>query len=115
MPACSSPDQTHCILSWQSFAEPTDPALIVDTFDATTGFTGKPRARTPMICTNPITGKPGDSAPAGANLGSPVPEHPAMRTQTVRREKLLKCFSPSLVLDEELNKAVLSQNRRIAR
>jgi len=74
LPACATPDQTRCILSWQSFAEPADPALIVDTFDATTGFTGKPRANTPMICTNPITGKPNDSAPASANLGSLIPD-----------------------------------------
>jgi hypothetical protein len=74
LPACAGPDQTGCILSWQSFAEPADPALIVDTFDATTGFTGKPRADTPMVCTNPISGKPNDSAPATANLGSLIPD-----------------------------------------
>ena len=74
LPACASADQTRCILSWQSFAEPADPALIVDTFDATTGFTGKPRARTAMVCTNPITGKPNDSAPASANLGTLIPD-----------------------------------------
>ncbi len=74
LPACAAPEQTRCILSWQSFAEPADPALIIDTFDATTGFTGKSRAKTPMVCTNPITGKPGDSAPAEANLGTLVPD-----------------------------------------
>lgn len=74
LPACSRPDEAGCILSWQSFAEPADPALIVDTFDASTGFTGKPRAGTAMVCTNPITGKAGDSAPAEANLGTLVPD-----------------------------------------
>lgn len=71
--ACSGPDETGCILSWQSFAEPADTSLIVDTFDQTHGFTGKPRAGTPMLCTNPLTGKPNDSAPAEANLGGLVP------------------------------------------
>jgi hypothetical protein len=70
LPACAGPDETGCILSWQSFGEPADPALIVDTFDATAGFTGKPRAGTPMVCTNPITGRPNDAAPASANLGA---------------------------------------------
>ncbi|WP_404333426.1 DUF3089 domain-containing protein [Sphingomonas sp. MMS12-HWE2-04] len=74
LPACTRPDEAGCILSWQSFAEPADPALIVDTFDATTGFTGKPRAGTAMVCTNPITGKPDNSAPAQANLGTLIPE-----------------------------------------
>jgi pimeloyl-ACP methyl ester carboxylesterase len=70
---CTRADQTGCILSWQSFAEPADPSLILDTFDATTGFTGASRANTAMICTNPITGTPADTAPAAANLGTLVP------------------------------------------
>jgi hypothetical protein len=72
LPACAGPDQAGCILSWQSFSEPADPALIVDTFDASNGFTGKPRAGTAMVCTNPISGKPNDAAPAEANLGTLV-------------------------------------------
>ncbi|WP_163071649.1 DUF3089 domain-containing protein, partial [Acinetobacter baumannii] len=55
LPACSGPDETGCVLSWQSFAEPADPSLILDTFDQTNGFTGKPRKDTPMVCTNPLT------------------------------------------------------------
>ena len=74
LPACSQADQAGCILSWQSFSEPADPSLIADTFDATIGFTGKPRAGTPMVCTNPLTGKPNDSAPADANLGTLIPD-----------------------------------------
>lgn len=70
---CRAADQTRCILSWQSFAEPADPALILDTFDATRGFTGATRAGTPMICTNPLTGTPDAVAPPSANLGSLVP------------------------------------------
>lgn len=73
LPACATPDQTGCILSWQSFGEPADPSLITDTFDASHGFTGKPRAGTPLLCTNPITGKPDDKAPAEANLGGLLP------------------------------------------
>jgi hypothetical protein len=70
---CTRADQTGCILSWQSFADPADPSLILDTFDATTGFTGASRKGTAMICTNPITGTSGGTAPATANLGSLVP------------------------------------------
>lgn len=74
LPACARADQAGCILSWQSFAEPADPSLIVDTFDATTGFTGAPRAGTPMVCTNPLTGTAGAAAPAEANLGALIPD-----------------------------------------
>jgi len=70
---CAAADQTGCILSWQSFAEPADPSLLLDTFDASNGFTGAKRAGTPMICTNPITGTPGVSAEAAANLGTLIP------------------------------------------
>lgn len=84
---CTRADQTRCILSWQSFAEPADPSLILDTFDATSGFTGASRAGTPMICTNPLTGTPGAAAPASANLGSLVPSadfaSAALRTAAV--------------------------------
>ena len=76
LPACSAPDQRGCILSWQSFAEPADPRLIFDTFDATTGFDGRSRRGTPMLCTNPLTGTPGDAAaPASANLGTLFPNN----------------------------------------
>lgn len=70
---CTQADQTGCILSWQSFAEPADPALILDTFDASIGFTGKARAGTAFICTNPLTGMPDSAAPASANLGTLIP------------------------------------------
>ena len=64
LPECERPDQTGCLLSWQSFAEPADPSLILDMFDASTGFDGQPRRDTAMVCTNPLTGTPGDAAPA---------------------------------------------------
>ncbi|RYY22592.1 MAG: DUF3089 domain-containing protein [Sphingomonadales bacterium] len=70
LPACAAADETGCILSWQSFGEPADPSLILDTFDASNGFTGLPRANTAMVCTNPVTGKPNDTSPAEANLGA---------------------------------------------
>jgi hypothetical protein len=73
LPACVSPDQAGCILSWQSFAEPADPRLIIDTYDATTGFNGQPRKDTPFLCTNPLTGTQDGEAAAGANLGTLFP------------------------------------------
>ncbi|TGX52171.1 DUF3089 domain-containing protein [Sphingomonas gei] len=91
LPACARADQAGCILSWQSFSEPADPSLIVDTFDATTGFTGKPRAGTPMVCTNPITGQPGDAAPAEANLGTLIPDANFQSAQLVAGRVPARC------------------------
>lgn len=73
LPACTAADQANCLLSWQSFGEPADPKLIIDTYDATIGFNGQPRRDTPFLCTNPITGMQDGSAPATANLGTLFP------------------------------------------
>jgi hypothetical protein len=73
LPECTAADQAGCILSWQSFGEPADPSLLLTAFDQTNGFTGAPRKDTPMICTNPITGTAGATAPASANLGTLFP------------------------------------------
>lgn len=73
LPECRSATETGCTLSWQSFAEPADPSLIVTSYEASTGLTGKPRKGTPMLCTNPVTGTPGATASASANLGTLVP------------------------------------------
>jgi pimeloyl-ACP methyl ester carboxylesterase len=73
LPACTRAGQAGCILSWMSFGEPADPAMIVDTWDATKGPTGLPRRDTPMLCVNPLTGNAGDAAPAEANRGALIP------------------------------------------
>jgi hypothetical protein len=74
LPACMKPDQTGCILSWESFAEPADPQQLRVQYDASTGFTGQPRKDTPALCVNPVTGTQGGAAPVSANLGSLKPE-----------------------------------------
>jgi hypothetical protein len=73
LPACATPGQANCLLSWQSFAEPADPHMIREIYEATPGFTGAPRKGTPMLCINPLTGAPGTAALPAANLGSLAP------------------------------------------
>jgi Protein of unknown function (DUF3089) len=73
MQACSAPDQTGCLMSWESFAEPADYQAIVELYDKTTGFDGNPRAGTPIVCTNPLNGGAAPDAPMTANLGTLVP------------------------------------------
>jgi hypothetical protein len=70
LPACAGRDQSHCIVSWQSYAEPADPSAVVESFERKTGYTGKPRKGTHMLCTNPITGAFNGAAPASANKGT---------------------------------------------
>jgi len=73
LPACERPDQAHCIVSWQSFSEPADPKMVTDVYDASAGPGGVSRAGSPMLCTNPLTGARGGTAPKEANRGTLVP------------------------------------------
>ena len=73
LPECARAAQAGCILSWQSFAEPADPSMILDVFNTTNGPTGIARRDTEIVCTNPITGTPNASASSKANLGTLIP------------------------------------------
>ncbi|WP_334655752.1 DUF3089 domain-containing protein [Sphingomonas panaciterrae] len=73
LPECTRADQHGCLLSWESFAEPADPALVIDTYDSSTAFDGKPRRGSTLVCTNPLTGTANAAAPATANAGTLFP------------------------------------------
>lgn len=73
LPACEEAEDAGCILSWQSFAEPADPRQVTEVYDASTGPGNAPRAGSPMLCVNPLTGEVDDDAGAEANLGTLVP------------------------------------------
>lgn len=74
IPACTAPDQTACLISWSSFAEPADPALVLEAYARMPALDGKTPGSDPMLCSNPLTGTVGGAAPASANLGTLVPE-----------------------------------------
>lgn len=73
LPECTRADQRACLLSWETFAEPADPSLVLDTYDRSIGFDGKPRRGSRLVCTNPLTGTAGAAAPASANKGTLFP------------------------------------------
>jgi len=70
LPTCEGPASTGCVLSWASFAEPADETLVTDVYDKSLGLDGRSRGGSPIVCTNPLTGANGGSAPATANLGT---------------------------------------------
>lgn len=72
-PACASTTQLGCILSWQSFAEPANPGLILEAWEGSEGPTGRKRALKDMVCVNPLTGTLNGAAPPQANSGTLVP------------------------------------------
>lgn len=73
LPACVSPDQSGCVLSWQSFKDPANTRLVTKAWVGTNGLTGAPRTREDMLCTNPLTGTKDGLAPPAANKGTLVP------------------------------------------
>jgi hypothetical protein len=74
LPACAGPDQAGCVMSWISFAEPADNAMLVKSFGHRPGLDGQPLAGSPFLCTNPLTGAAAGPAAAAANLGTLVPD-----------------------------------------
>lgn len=69
LPACSAPDQTGCILSWESYAEPAGYEGTMGQFEALPGLAGTSRKGDRYLCTNPLTGMLGGAASASANAG----------------------------------------------
>jgi hypothetical protein len=74
LPFCTNPGETGCALSWQSFGEPGNPSIVLDSWEGTRGPTGLERRQDDMLCVNPITGTEGGAAPPSANPGTLVPK-----------------------------------------
>lgn len=74
LPPCTAAGQAGCVLSWQSFRDPANPALVLNAWVGTPGLTGAKRKRADMLCVNPLTGTRNARAAARANLGTLVPD-----------------------------------------
>lgn len=79
--ACVKPDQTGCLLSWQSFAPPADASAVETAFDRDPGFDGQSRRGSAMLCTNPLNGGAAPDAPADTNLGMLIGDGEPLSTQ----------------------------------
>lgn len=82
LPACAEPEQTGCVVSWLSFAEPAETAMIAKAYARKLALDGEPAGDTPFLCSNPLTGALGGAAEAKANLGTLAPDKD-MRTGTL--------------------------------
>ncbi len=71
--ACEGPEQTRCIVSWLTVAEPAETEMLVRAWKRRQGLDGKQLKDAAFICTNPLTGGRGGEAPADDNLGTLVP------------------------------------------
>lgn len=100
--SCTTPDQTGCVLSWQSFGSPANPGLIMDAWQGTKGPTGVTRERKDMLCVNPLTGTKDGAAPPQSNAGTLVPT-PDLKSATLETGKVgAHCDNGLLILDGEI-------------
>ncbi|MBV7264675.1 DUF3089 domain-containing protein [Erythrobacter ani] len=111
--ACATPAQTGCLLSWSSFAEPADPSSVIEAYSNSVGFDGELRGDSTILCTNPLTGKFGGSAPESANLGTLVPDDSMSNGELVPGAVPARCDERGLLLigdPPELGSYVLPGN-----
>lgn len=97
-PACATPGQPRCIMSWSSFAEPADPSLVLDSYRASKGFDGQPRGESRILCSNPLTGSIDGEAKAERNLGTLVPTADLSSGALLRGAVPARCDKRGLLL-----------------
>lgn len=73
LPICARAEQAGCIVSYSSFAEPAEPAMVLNSYARSSGFDGAPRGTSRIACVNPLTGTVDAAAPAESNPGTLVP------------------------------------------
>lgn len=101
-PPCRASDQTGCILSWMSFAEPANPSLIFGEWEKTKGPTGVGRNRNDILCVNPVTGAEGSTAGPMQNPGTLVPEAGFASAKLLMGSVGAHCDKGLLLLDGEI-------------
>ena len=98
LPPCTDPEQTGCIMSWATFAEPADPTMIERGAARWPGLDGEEVSDTQFLCTNPLTGTANAEAPASANTGTLVPDLEAETGELVAGVVPARCDERGLLL-----------------
>ncbi len=98
LPGCTGPEQTGCVLSWQSYAEPAGYGDSMQLFEALPGLTGKSRKGDRYLCTNPIAGTANGVAPASANRGMLRSKADFSESELVKGEAPARCDSKGFLL-----------------
>lgn len=80
LPACAAPDQAGCVVSYLSFTDQADTAMMRGAYERFAGKSASTAARQ-YLCSNPLTGGIGGTAPASANRGAIVPD---LRMETAK-------------------------------
>ncbi|KLI63444.1 DUF3089 domain-containing protein [Aurantiacibacter marinus] len=113
LPACATPEQAGCIMSWASFAEPAEPGQFFRRYAAIPGSDGEPRGNSPILCVNPLNGMLNGEAGMALNLGTLVPEDDLTTGELVVGAVPARCDTNGLLLigdPPELGQYVLPGN-----
>jgi Protein of unknown function (DUF3089) len=70
LPACTKADQSGCVISYLSFADQADTAMMREAYERFAGTSGAPH----YLCSNPLTGGIGGSVAAAQNPATLVPD-----------------------------------------
>ena len=98
LPACQTPGQGGCVMSWSSYAEPAEPGRWLEHYRNSPGFDGEVRGESAILCVNPITGVPGGEADAVANLGTLRPNDDLTTGELVPGAVPARCDERGLLL-----------------
>jgi hypothetical protein len=99
LPACEAADDTGCILSWLTFADPADTGMLRDAYSSKPGLDGEPVGDSPFLCINPLTGTRDGIAQAADNLGTLVPdlESTPMKAELIAGQVAAQCGQDNLL------------------
>jgi hypothetical protein len=97
MEACAQADQAHCVMAWMTFADPADPRQVLTMAAHYPALDGS-HDHGGMVCTNPLTGGHGPSAPDSANRGSLVTGDELRRPALVQPSVGARCAADSGLL-----------------
>lgn len=102
VPACETGDQAGCLLSWMTFGEPSNPGLVLQSYEGSAGLAGGERRRQDMICVNPITGVRNGAAPPSTNPGTLVPTGDLSSASLVAGSVGARCDEGLLVIEGQI-------------
>jgi hypothetical protein len=102
LPACGSPGQAGCLLSWMTFSEPANSELILDEWKEGHGPTGVERRRKDVLCVNPISGTTNGAAPPQANPGTLIPTTDLSSASLLPGAVGAHCDDGLLILDGDI-------------
>lgn len=72
LPACAAAEQAGCVVSFLSYADGADTAMLRLSYERFAGIGAKDQPA--YLCSNPLTGGIGGTAPASANPGAIIPD-----------------------------------------